>query len=719
MNRRNSCVRRAAVCVPIVAALLLAACERPTVPESAEPAGLVAGNVTESRVLAEADSGDNWLVNGGRFSGEHFSPQSRISQENVGDLGLAWATDIPSPIGLSAEPLAIDGVVYLTGIRSVVYALDATSGALLWQFDPQVRLDLGFGNSLWSRWNRGAAVWEGRVYVGTGDCRLVAIDAAVGAELWEAQVCDPTEGMGPGITGAPRVGGGRVYMGYAGSDTAVRGSVAAFDAASGEELWRFWTVPGDPENGFEADVLEMASRTWTGGWAQAGGGAVWDGIRYDPETGLVIFGTASTVPLNVAMRGPGDNLFTNSVVAVDAETGAYRWHYQTVPEDAWDYDATMPKIVTDITFQGGPRRVVLEAPKNGFLYVLDANTGRLLAADPIATVTWASGIDIETGRPVVNPEAQYFTDASGGAVRVWPNVWGSHNWQPMSYSPVTGLVYIPVADMPSTYRDGDLLGMGVDIETMGYGPDEEVPPDAGRLLAWDPVARETRWRVDHPIPYNGGVLSTAGNLVFQGTATGEFRAYAADTGERLWSVGTGSSIQAAPVSYRAGEEQYVLVAIGRTGGIVGSAESRTAAPHARGPARVLAFKLGGNAAMPAPTPPVPVPEPPARIADAEQVAAGQALWAAYGCTGCHGAHALGVGSRALGGALPDLRYMPRGAHEEWDPVVLEGTRAAAGMPGFGAAGMSADDSRALQAYVIDRAWAAYEQTGDEATSADR
>ena len=289
----------------------------------------------------------------------------------------------------------------------------------------------------------------------------------------------------------------------------------------------------------------------------------------------------------------------------------------------------------------------------------------------------------------------------------------------MSYSPVTGLVYIPVADMPSTYRDGDLLGMGVDIETMGYGPDEEVPPDAGRLLAWDPVARETRWRVDHPIPYNGGVLSTAGNLVFQGTATGEFRAYAADTGERLWSVGTGSSIQAAPVSYRAGEEQYVLVAIGRTGGIVGSAESRTAAPHARGPARVLAFKLGGNAAMPAPTPPVPVPEPPARIADAEQVAAGQALWAAYGCTGCHGAHALGVGSRALGGALPDLRYMPRGAHEEWDPVVLEGTRAAAGMPGFGAAGMSADDSRALQAYVIDRAWAAYEQTGDEATSADR
>ena len=707
------------LCIPTAAVLLLAGCEPPTAPDATQAPEPAAGNVTESRVLAEADSGDNWLVNGGRFSGEHFSPQSRISDENVGELGLAWAADIPSPIGLSAEPLVIDGVVYLTGIRSVVYALDATDGALLWQFDPQVRLDMGFGNSLWSRWNRGVAVWEGRVYVGTGDCRLVAIDAAAGAQLWEAAVCDPTEGMGPGITGAPRVGGGRVYMGYAGSDTAVRGSVTAFDADSGEELWRFWTVPGDPENGFESDVLEMASRTWTGGWAQAGGGAVWDGIRYDPETGLVIFGTASTVPLNVAMRGPGDNLFTNSVVAVDAETGAYRWHYQTVPEDAWDYDATMPKIVTDITFQGRSRRVVLEAPKNGFLYVLDANTGRLLAADAIATVTWASGIDAETGRPVVNPEAQYFTDPSGAAVRVWPNVWGSHNWQPMSYSPVTGLVYIPVADMPSTYVGGDLLGMGVDIEALGYGPDEEIPPDVGRLLAWDPAAREARWTVDHPIAYNGGVLSTAGNLVFQGTATGEFRAYAADTGERLWSVETGSSIQAAPVSYRAGEEQYVLVAIGRSGGIVGSAESRTAAPHARGPARVLAFKLGGNAAMPAPTPPVPVPEPPARLAGAEEVGAGKALWGAYGCTGCHGAHALGVGSRALGGALPDLRYMPPSAHEEWDPVVLEGTRAAAGMPGFAAAGMSPEDSRALQAYVVDRAWAAYEQTGDEATSADR
>ncbi len=707
------------LCIPTAAVLLLAGCEPPTAPDATLAPEPAAGNVTESRVLAEADSGDNWLVNGGRFSGEHFSPQSRISDENVGELGLAWATDVPSPIGLSAEPLVIDGVVYLTGIRSVVYALDATDGALLWQFDPQVRLDMGFGNSLWSRWNRGVAVWEGRVYVGTGDCRLVAIDAAAGAQLWEAAVCDPTEGMGPGITGAPRVGGGRVYMGYAGSDTAVRGSVTAFDADSGEELWRFWTVPGDPENGFESDVLEMASRTWTGGWAQAGGGAVWDGIRYDPETGLVIFGTASTVPLNVAMRGPGDNLFTNSVVAVDAETGAYRWHYQTVPEDAWDYDATMPKIVTDITLQSGPRRVVLEAPKNGFLYVLDANTGRLLSADPIATVTWASGIDIETGRPVVNPEAQYYTDASGAAVRVWPNVWGSHNWQAMSYSPVTGLVYIPVADMPSTYRGGDLLGMGVDIEALGYGPDEEIPPDVGRLLAWDPAARETRWRVDHPIAYNGGVLSTAGNLVFQGTATGEFRAYAADTGERLWSVETGSSIQAAPVSYRAGQEQYVLVAIGRTGGIVGSAESRTAAPHARGPARVLAFKLGGNASLPDPTPVVPVPEPPARMANPEQVAAGQTLWGAYGCTGCHGAHALGVGSRALGGALPDLRYMPRSAHEEWDPVVLEGTRAAAGMPGFAAAGMSPEDSRALQAYVVDRAWAAYEQTGDEATSTDR
>ena len=467
-------------------------------------------------MLAEENSGENWLVNGGRFSGEHFSPLSQINAENVSKLGLAWGVDIPSPIGLSAEPLVIDGVIYLTGIRSVVYALDAVTGKLLWQFDPGVRLDLGYGVSLTSRWNRGVAVWAGAVYVGTGDCRLFAIDAEKGTKLWEAPVCDPTSGsLGGGVTGAPRVGDGKVFMGHFGSDGGMRGSLTAFDAKTGKEAWRFWTVPGDPEKGgIDNEALEMASKTWTGGWAKMGGGAVWEGIRYDPVTGLVIFGTASTLPLSVKERGPGDNLFTNAVVAVDADSGEYRWHYQSTPEDGWDYDATMPKIVTDIELNGLKRRVVFEAPKNGFFYVIDARSGKLLAADAIATVTWASHVDLETGRPVTLAGARYWEDPEGRPVQVEPNVWGSHNWHAMSYSPQTALIYIPVTDMPTTWTPGGMLGAMPDA--LGVGPDEKLPPNVGRLLAWDPVKREARWKVNHPIPYNGGILSTAGNLVFQG-----------------------------------------------------------------------------------------------------------------------------------------------------------------------------------------------------------
>ena len=672
------------------------------------------GDVTQARVLAEAASGENWLVNGGRFSGEHYSPLDEINDRSIEKLGLAWATDIPSRIGLVAEPLVVDGVVYLSGSFSVVYALDAATGQQLWQFDPEVRLDFSHANSWSSRFNRGVAVWNGKVYVGTGDCRLVAVTAQRGEKIWEARVCDPTEAGGAGITGAPRVGNGRVFIGYLGSDWGVRGSLVAFDAETGNEDWRFWTVPGEPSKGFESPELAMAAKSWVrDGWAKNGGGVVWEAIRYDAVTDLVIFGTASAAPINTSLRGPGDHLFTNSVIAVEANTGAYRWHYQTVPADAWDYDATMPKIVTDLEFNGKLRRVVLEVPKNGFFYVLDAYTGELLSADAFVPVTWATHVDLETGRPVEVPAARYYeSQDSEGPVRVSPSAAGAHVWHPMSYSPDTGLVYIPATDMPTAFFPGGFFGARVEL--LNYAPHEEPPPGVGKLLAWDPLTRAIRWSVDHTRPFNGGVLSTAGNLVFQGTATAEFRAYSADKGEILWSRKTGSAIQAAPVSYRVGGEQYVLIPIGKGGGYTITSGSRIASRDARGPSRLLAFKLGGRREIPiSPLRIAPVPKPPPRTASAEQVERGLSLYARFGCQLCHGRSVIGVEERILGGAIPDLRYMPAAVHEEWQGIVLGGSRRLLGMPNFLEEGMTAEDSEAIHAYVIDAAWQAYERSQNQ------
>ena len=672
----------------------------------------LSGDVTEERVARETRSGENWLVNGGRFSGEHYSPLTQIDDSNVARLGLAWVTDIPS-FTMAAEPLVVDGVVYLSGGLNWVFALDAVTGEVLWKFDPQVRLDLSIATSFGARMNRGVAVWKGVVYTGTGDCRLIAIDATSGEKLWEARVCDAQEGRGAAIRLAPRVGGGLVFMGHAGSDYQVRSSLSAFDAATGEEVWRFWTVPGDPAKGaFETPELERASKTWARGWAEKGGGAIWEGIRYDPATQSVFFGTASASPMNVKRRGPGDNLFTNCIMAVDAATGRYKWHYQTVPSDAWNYDASMPLIVTNLELNGVRRRVVMQAPKNGFFYVLDARTGELLAADPIVKVTWATHIDMKTGRPVEVPGARYYeNEDSDQPVRIAPTFAGAHNWQAMSFSSRTGLVYVPVTDMAANFSAGGFFGARTDL--LGYGPEEEVPLGVGKLLAWDPVGRRARWSVDYPLAFNGGVLSTAGDLVFHGTGSGEFRAYRAASGELLWSRKTGTSILAAPVSYRAGGEQYVLVGAGIGGalGIIGSI--RASSPDAQGPSRLFAFKLDGKAPMPPSEQRLPpVPRPPPRATSAEQVERGAEVWLNLGCEICHGEHVIGVGPRDLPGALPDLRYMAKATHEEWHGIVLGGNRRLQGMPSFRDS-LSVEDSEALQAYVIEQSWKAYEGSASE------
>ena len=654
-------------------------------------AQLKPGDVTEARVIAEAAKGADWLVGGRTFDEQHFSPLTQITDRNIENLGLAWATDIESTMGLATEPIVVDGIIYVSAPQSRVYAVDARSGKVLWRFDPHVRLDR-MRNSWSARSNRGLAVWAGKVYVGTGDCRLVAVAAASGEKAWESPVCDSSQ---TGITGAPHVGAGKVFIGYNGSDIGVRGSLVAFDAASGKQAWRFWTVPGDPAKGFESKALEAAAKTWSGDkWWEVGGGDVWDPITYDPITGLVIFGTAGAEPevlfgdkANKIVSG--DRLYSGSVIAVKADTGEYVWHFQTSARDF--HTENMHILLAELTLNGSKRRVAITAPKNGFIYLLDARTGSLIEAKPVAKVGWATSIDLKTGRPIEVP-----VPTTG---RRSPT--GGHNWWPMSYSPITGLVYLPLHDPKDK-----------------PAPDEF--PEEGKLVAWDPASQAVRWSVTHPVATNSAVLSTAGDLVFQGQGTGEFAAYAADTGRKVWSIMTGSAIHSVPVSYTTNAEQYILVPVGwGSGSRLFSRGSSMATPEAkRGPARLLAFKLGGKAPLPAVTSRVPpVPKPPEQTFSPATIQAGAALYEKFICFDCHGPVADGSGAFTEDGAIPDLRYLPAESHRLWNATVLGGSHQKNGMPGFGnppgypilARKMSAQESEAIHAYVIDQSWRAFNQ----------
>lgn len=431
------------------------------------------GNVNQPRAAAAAGDGDNWLLNGRTFDASHFSPLQQVTDKNAGSLGLAWFLDIDSGMGVVAEPLVVDGVIYVSAPLSKVYAVDAVSGKLLWKFDPKVRLNQAINGSYSARTNAGVAVWSGKVYVGTGDCRLVAIDATNGTQAWEAPVCDATQ---TGITGPPHVAKGKVFMGYNGSDDGVRGSVAAYDAETGKELWRFWTVPGDPAKGFETKALEMAAKTWSGkdSW-RVGGGDAWNAITYDPVTDLVIFGTAGAgVDYGEleSIKVSGDRLFAGCIVAVKADTGEYAWHFQTSAPGLQTENNHI--VMADLILDGQPRHVAMTAPKNGFFYVLDAGTGKLLSAKPLVKVAWATSIDLTTGRAVEVPVAQ------GGGRQ-----WTVHNWWPMSYSALTGLVYVPATDREAGSRGAAESG-------------EWMLGTQGKLIAWDPVKQSARWTVEEP-----------------------------------------------------------------------------------------------------------------------------------------------------------------------------------------------------------------------------
>ncbi|MEQ1930300.1 MAG: PQQ-dependent dehydrogenase, methanol/ethanol family [Parvularculaceae bacterium] len=693
------------------AALALIACGKKEKAAKATP-GVVpaeivhvatAGVDAAAIVNADANPGE-WLSHGRTYAEERYSPLGQINRGTVKELALAWSYDLGVSRGIEATPIVRDGLIYVTSTWNIVHALDARTGALKWTFDPQT--DRSVGASLCcDAVNRGVAIWGDKIYTGTLDGRLIALDAKTGAKVFDVLTVDRAAPYS--ITGAPRIVKGKVIIGNGGAELGVRGYVSAYDAETGKMIWRFYTVPGDPSKPFETPVLAEAAKTWSGEWWKiGGGGTVWDSMAYDPGLDLLYIGVGNGSPWNQAIRSPGggDNLFLSSIVALRPDTGEYAWHYQTTPGETWDYTATQHLVLADITIDGAARRVIMQAPKNGFFYVIDRTDGKLISAKNFVPVNWASGIDPATGRPVEIPEARW----PGKAPHLQlPGPLGAHNWQPMSMSRETGLVYIPAQEVPLMYGDQAKFeytpgrwNTGANL-LLGSLPTDEAVQKAvramikGRLIAWDPVKQEARWSVEHKGPWNGGLLSSAGGLVFQGTADAHFAAYDAATGAELWKQPTQTGVMAAPIAYEIDGEQYVAVAAGWGGAyglLAGGLLTTGSAPNV---GRVLVYKLGGTAKLPDLIQFTPVHVPaPETSATPETIAAGMQVYADH-CAVCHGDHALSYGS------VPNLRQSALlGDAELWGEVVVGGAKASAGMPDFSGA-FDAQTAEAVRAYVID------------------
>lgn len=665
---------------------------------------IIAVSTSASLANPAAMSSENneWRLLGNGHEQIFFSPLSQINDGNVNRLGLAWYADIPSRDGLVGNALVADGVVYQSGALNRVYANDVRTGKLLWAFDPQYNYSGGtMSTYLGGRINRGLALWEDKVLIATGDCRMIAVNRNTGAKVWETVSCDKTDEYTQ--TGAPRVGGGMVFTGNSCMDSGkVRGYVTAYDVNTGREKWRWFTVPGDPSEGYENEAMEMAAKTWGTNWRQNthGCGQVWEVITYDPKLNLLYIGPGGVSPFSPAQRAPdaGDELFTNSIVALKADTGEYVWHYKLTPHDAWNLEP-MPPMIVNLPINGQTRRVVLEAGKNGFFYVLDAKTGKFISANNFAPVNWAKGIDQKTGRPILNPEANWWEKPDGAVV--YGAVVGLRNWNPMAYNPNTGLAYIPLQNVPTrvTSDPKDILG-GALWEMINV--DTKKWTQEGRLVAWDPLTQKARWSVQHEMPINGGVMTTAGNLVFQGTATGQLEARAANTGKLLWSGNVGGVAVAAPTTVEIDGEQIILVPSGNGGSsVTARAMPQFAVCKAcRAPTRLLAFKLNGTAKLPKVNPEPPFPEPPRKPYPDALAKRGSVLYKREGCELCHGIETV-----SLRGSVPDLRRTPAERHNLFAEIVQGGLLKNLGMPEFGY--LTEKDVQALQAYVINQAWKNY------------
>lgn len=690
--------------IAIAATLTLAACSE--------------GAIDSDRLLNAGSDDANWITHGRTYSEQRFSPLDQVNAGNVSELGLAWFADMDTARGQEATPLVLDGKLYLTTAWSKVKAYDGASGALLWEYDPEVPGETAV-KACCDVVNRGLAAWGDSLFFGTLDGRLIALDRESGQVQWEKGTVDQSQSYT--ITGAPRVIDGKVIIGNGGAEFGVRGYIAAYDVADGEELWRFYTVPDGTEDENAPAHLQAAAETWNtevlaGSDAIGGGGTVWDSMAYDPDLNLLYIGVGNGSPWNRAYRSPGedgtgegDNLYLSSIVAIRPDTGEYVWHYQTTPGETWDYTATQHIILADMEIDGAARKVLMQAPKNGFFYVIDRATGEFLSAEEYIPQTWAEGID-ENGRPIENPEARI--DVTGQPALIMPGPLGGHNWHPMAYHPDENLVYIPAfeaawiyAPQPNWKPDRTRgFNVGLDLAANDLPPDLGIRRElagtiSGKLVAWDPIAQAPRWSVDQAGPWNGGVLATGGGLVFQGNQSSTFKAYRASDGEELWSFGAQTGVVAPPVTYSVNGEQYVAVLAGWGGAFSTSTDGGLINKDGpvRNISRLLVFKLGGSEALPELPDLVSSPlDPPPSRANSDVIAAGGVSFARY-CAVCHGPGAVGTTY------LPDLRRsatLSNGA--SWQAVVREGILSERGMASFGDS-LSEEEADAIRAYVIHRA----------------
>lgn len=649
-----------------------------------------------------------WLSTGRTYDEQRYSPLDRINTGNVGQLGLAWYADLDTARGQEATPLMIDGALYVSTAWSMVKAYDAATGKPLWSFDPQVPRETVV-KACCDAVNRGVAAWGDKLFVGTLDGRLIALDRKTGKQIWSVVTVDQSKDYT--ITGAPRVIKGKVIIGNGGAEFGVRGYVTAYDADTGKQAWRFYTVPGDPRDAGQPAYLKAAAATWKGEWWKlGGGGTVWDSMAYDPDLDLLYIGTGNGSPWNQKYRseGEGDNLYLSSVVAIRPETGEYVWHYQETPGESWDYTATQHIILADLDIGGARRKVLMHAPKNGFFYVVDRTNGKLISAKNYAPVNWASGIDLKTGRPIENPDARFYR--TGKTWLATPGPSGAHSWQPMAFDPKARLVYIPtnIAAFPYVPDDNwqaKKLGfnVGVDFAKAAMPADPAaraaaVKATTGALIAWDPVTQTEKWRVSYKGPWNGGLLATGGDLVFQGSAAGQFAAYSATDGKQLWSMPTQTGVIAAPITYTVKGEQYVAVMAGWGGvwalatGVLSGISGPT-----RNISRVLVFKIGGKATLPPPPPLSQTPlDPPASTASADTIAQGGERYGRF-CGVCHGDAAV------AGGVVPDLRHSAvLESADAWQKVVHDGALKDQGMVAWSSV-MSPAEIETVRQYVIKRA----------------
>ncbi|MBO9581682.1 MAG: PQQ-dependent dehydrogenase, methanol/ethanol family [Sphingobium sp.] len=658
-----------------------------------------------ARIAKQATDGTDWLSDGRGYDAQRYSPLTQINAANVKQLGIAWYDELDTMRGVEATPLYADGVLYNTLPWNITMAYDARTGKRLWTYDPKVPREYG-RYACCEPVARGLALWKGKVIIATLDGRVIALDARTGKEVWVQQAF--THDMPYSITGAPRVYDGKVVIGNSGGDLGVRGFVIAYDAETGKKAWKFFLTPNpqDKPDGEASDsILATIRKTWNddGLWKTLGGGAnPWDSISYDPKLNLVYIGTGngSSNSWHYRSGSKGDNLFICSIVAIDATTGQYKWHYQEVPEEDWDYTCTSSITVATLPIDGKNRRVVMHAPKNGYFYVLDAATGQFISAKPYVPVNWGT-VDPKTGKATVNPGMHYGTDP----VLLMPGPGGGHNWFPMGYSPRTKLAYFPTFESgfayaydpnwtPKPFRSNSGWG-GFSGDALKKRAEIQKQIDAMEktfLVAWDPVKQKAAWRVQLPRHGNGGVMITGSDLVFEGTTKQTFAAFDARTGKLLWEMPVQSAPVAGPITYMLDGVQYIAVNAGWGGGAA-QIERGSGIELPRASARLLVFKLGGKLQLPPLKAEEKAPDPPPVTASEATIARGAQLFGDT-CSRCHGQQAIG--------GVKDLRKMTRETHGKFNDIVLKGIYQDKGMASF-ADLLKPEDADAIHGYLIARA----------------